>query len=114
MHTQETLSIIAIVALGLCLICGLAKMAVKSDKTKKSCDDACSLLVFIAVVLVGVSQLITEDDFCTRGQINDMCASVGPNAPQCCLSGQCRPADEKRLCNLLGKGKPPCCIPPSV
>jgi hypothetical protein len=60
MKTQETLTIIAIVALGLCLLCGLAKMVVKNDKVKKGCDDACSLLVFVAVILVGISQLTNE------------------------------------------------------
>ena len=65
MRTQEILSIVALAALGLCLLCGLAKMAMKGDKAKKSCDHACSLLVFVAVVLVGVSQLLVEDNYIT-------------------------------------------------
>ena len=60
MKTQETLTIIAIVALGLCLLCGLAKMVVKNDKVKKGCDQVCSLLVFVTVILVGISQLTNE------------------------------------------------------
>ena len=67
MKTSEILSIIALAALGLCLICGLAKMAMKSDKTKKGCDDACSLLVFIAVVVLGISQLLNEDGYKEEG-----------------------------------------------
>ena len=67
MLTKEILSIIALAALGLCLICGLAKMAMKSVKAKKGCDDACSLLVFIAVVLLGVSQLPGEEKFSLTG-----------------------------------------------
>ena len=61
MQTREILSIVALAALGLCLLCGLAKMAMKSSKAKQSCDHACSLLVFVAVVLVGVSQLLEEN-----------------------------------------------------
>ncbi len=61
MQTREILSIVALAALGLCLLCGLAKMAMKGPKAKQSCDHACSLLVFVAVVLVGVSQLLGEN-----------------------------------------------------
>ena len=61
MQTREILSIVALAALGLCLLCGLAKMAMKGPKAKQSCDHACSLLVFVAVVLVGVSQLLEEN-----------------------------------------------------
>ncbi len=65
MQTREILSIVALAALGLCLLCGLAKMAMKSSKAKQSCDHACSLLVFVAVVLVGVSQLLEEEKYMT-------------------------------------------------
>ena len=63
MKTPEILSILALIALGLCLLCGLVKKVVKESNAKKRCDDACSLLVFLAVVLVGISQLITEEGF---------------------------------------------------
>ena len=63
MKTREILSIVALAALGLCLLCGLAKMAMKNPKAKQSCDHACSLLVFVAVVLVGVSQLLEEEGY---------------------------------------------------
>ena len=65
MNTREILSIVALAALGLCLLCGLAKMAMKGPKAKQSCDHACSLLVFVAVVLVGVSQLLEEEKYMT-------------------------------------------------
>ncbi len=65
MNTREILSIVALAALGLCLLCGLAKMAMKNPKAKQSCDHACSLLVFVAVVLVGVSQLLEEEKYMT-------------------------------------------------
>ena len=70
MNTKEILSIIAIVALGLCLLCGLAKMAMKSQKAKQSCDHACSLLVFVAVILLGVSQLLGDKDPFTPAPCN--------------------------------------------
>ena len=62
MKTQEILSIVALSLLGLCLLCGLAKMAMKKDSAKKNCDKACVLAVFAAVALVGVSQMIGETD----------------------------------------------------
>ena len=63
MNTKEILSIVALAALGLCLLCGLAKMVMKKPKAKQFCDHACNLLVFVAVVLVGVSQLLVEDSY---------------------------------------------------
>ena len=62
MNTQEILSIVALSLLGLCFLCGLAKMAMKKDSDKKNCDKACSMAIFAAVVLVGVSQLLTETE----------------------------------------------------
>ena len=62
MKTQEILSITALSALGLCLLCGLAKMAIKSSEAKKGCDQACGMLVFVAVVLIGVGQLLGKND----------------------------------------------------
>ncbi len=54
------LTIISLSALGLCLFVALAKMATKSDKTKKSCDNVCGMLVFIAAVLLAVAQFIED------------------------------------------------------
>jgi len=62
MSTQEILSIVALSLLGFCFLCGLAKMAMKKDSDKKNCDKACSMAIFAAVVLVGVSQLLTETE----------------------------------------------------
>jgi len=62
MNTQEILSIVALSLLGLCLLCGLAKMAMRGDSAKKNCDKACSMAVFAAVVLLAISQLIGETD----------------------------------------------------
>ena len=72
MKTQEILSIVALSLLGLCLLCGLAKMAMKKDSAKKNCDKACSMAVFAAVVLLAISQLIGETDGYEEG------------APCCC------------------------------
>ena len=62
MKTQEILSIVALSLLGSCLLCGLAKMAMKGDSAKKNCDKACSMAVFAAVVLLAISQLIGKTD----------------------------------------------------
>ena len=37
-------------------------MAMKKDSDKKNCDKACSMAIFAAVALVGVSQLLTETE----------------------------------------------------
>ncbi len=60
MQTKEILSIIALSLLGLCLLTALAKMSMKKDKDKKNCDMMCSLMLFIAAALIGVSQLMSE------------------------------------------------------
>jgi len=61
MKTQEILTIVALAALGLCLLCGLAKMAMKNPKKRGDCDKACGALFFVAVALMAVGQLLGED-----------------------------------------------------
>ena len=58
-NTKKTLSIISIIALGLCVILNLLGMSVLK-KQKDQCDQACGMLVFVAIVLIGVSQLLGE------------------------------------------------------
>ena len=58
----HVLRIIAISLLGACLLCGLAKMAMKNENSKKTCDNACGALMFMALALVGVSQLNDEKE----------------------------------------------------
>ena len=62
MHTRKILSIVALSLLGLCLLCALAKNAMKGDKSKKACDSACSMSVFAALALLAVSQLMGEKE----------------------------------------------------
>jgi hypothetical protein len=63
MNTKEILSIVALTALGLCLLCCLAKAAMKSgDKSKKHCDKACGAFVFLAIILLAVSQLMGDPE----------------------------------------------------
>ena len=92
MNTQEILSIVALSLLGLCLLCGLAKMAMKGDSAKKNCDKACSMAVFAAVVLLAISQLIGETDgycrimthnngYCHAGQSPTTLGACGPSDP---------------------------------
>jgi len=114
MQTREILSIVALAALGLCLLCGLAKMAMKNPKAKQSCDHACSLLVFVAVVLVGVSQLIEEEGykeldlpywepgvgalpwtFSGEGKMKKKKMSMGLGDSKCGSAGYCSPCVEE-------------------
>lgn len=62
MQTEKMLTIIALAALGLCLLMGLLKMMMKDAKKKRGCDTACSMLVFVAVVLLAVNQMMHEHD----------------------------------------------------
>jgi hypothetical protein len=92
MNTQEILSIVALSLLGLCFLCGLAKMAMKKDSDKKNCDKACSMAIFAAVALVGVSQLLTETEkYCGNpagGNYNECCVT---SAGTTCLSPTSNP-----------------------
>lgn len=60
MEKQEILTIISLVVLALALLSGLGGMASKNAKTKEKLNQICALLVFLAVVLIGVSQLTEE------------------------------------------------------
>ena len=81
--TREILSIVALAALGLCLLFGLAKMAMKGPKAKQGCDQACSLLVFVAIVLLGVSQLLGDKDgYTDKGDVQPLCGGS-------CSKGRC-------------------------
>ena len=58
----HVLRIIAISLLGVCLLCSLAKMSMKNENSKKTCDNACGILMFVALALIGVSQLKGETE----------------------------------------------------
>lgn len=95
MKTKEILSIFALVAIVLCLFCGVAKTNMKSPKQKQSCDIACSLLIFVAVVLVGISQLLGEIGTSPLGPGFLPGNPGGPcrtatNVSQCVMGGQCK------------------------
>jgi hypothetical protein len=62
MKTLKILSITALALLGVCLLCGLAKMAMKGDKAKQSCDKICILSLIVALVLLGYSQFLKEEN----------------------------------------------------
>ena len=84
MKTKEILTIIGLIFLGLCFLCGLAKMGMKDAKRKGNCDKACGAFVFLGVALIAVSSVLK---------------SSGPSGP----SGPSAPAP--------GEGQ--VCIPPS-
>ena len=62
MNTREILSIVTISLLGLCLLFTVIKMTMKKDSDKKPYAQGCTVIVFIAVVLVGISQLLNNTD----------------------------------------------------
>jgi len=72
MKTQKILSIAALVMLGLCFLCGLAKIYISRTGfvPKKGCHNACGILIFVAVVLIGISQLLTEEEY--EGRYHDL------------------------------------------
>jgi hypothetical protein len=82
METREILSIVALASLGLCLLCTVAKTTMKNPKAKQACVHACSLLVFVAVVLLAVSQLLEQENFCNNPCDNPGCLTG-------CCSGEC-------------------------
>tara|TARA_B110000208_G_C11797120_1_gene440134 strand:+ start:1731 stop:2195 length:465 start_codon:yes stop_codon:yes gene_type:complete len=62
MNTQEILTIIAMAALGLCLVLAFSKGMTKNLKTKSAMTHACSFLVVIAVALLAVTQFLSEKE----------------------------------------------------
>ena len=93
MKTREILSIVALAALGLCLLCGLAKMAMKKPQAKQACNKACSLLVFVGLTLIGVSQLLGE----TKNTSPQVPAHLIP--PAGTLGGACiQLSDNRTMC----------------
>ena len=98
MKTQDILTIVALAALGLCLLCGLAKMAMKNPKKRGDCDKACGALFFVAVALMAVGQLLGEDhvsgfEMGANKRNDKICKSLYNK----CVGGG--GYDEKKVCN---------------
>ena len=95
MKTKEILSIVALAALGLCLLCCLAKAAMKGDKGRKGCDKVCGAFVFLAIILLAVSQLLGEetekyDDGKVMCTLNEGNCEIGSGSTmQVCGFGEC-------------------------
>jgi hypothetical protein len=116
MNTQEILTIIAMAALGLCLVLAFSKGMTKNLKTKESMTHACSFLVLIAVALLAVTQFLSEKENMDweigsvatasipnggRAKKGGGKASMGlGNVPVCCLS--CNP-DASSQCGYVSK-----------
>jgi len=60
MHIKNTLTIIALSALGICIFLSLAKQSNASSKSKDTMDKLGGILLFIAIALLAVSQLLSE------------------------------------------------------
>lgn len=107
MNTKEILTIVALTALGLCLLCILAKSAMKKgDKSKKACGKACGAFVFLAIILLAVSQLLgegTEKFECEVGAQHNSTGCTGPG-------GECGQAGEPS-CHDYSPGNTKTCAP---
>ena len=105
MHTRKILSIVALSLLGLCLLCALAKNAMKGDKAKKACDRACSMSVFAALTLLAVSQLMGENenfsdtDKCCCDTTDKTCGQKCEGNSDCPMGAYCQ---EKKCKDLEG------------
>ena len=110
MKTQEILSIASLSLLVLCLLCGLAKMAMKKDSHKKNCDKACVLAVFAAVVLLAISQLIGETDgysdgVTVKGNAGTDCVyPVSATENKCVSIPETQKCKNSKECSIFGKG----------
>ncbi len=62
MGSKEILTIIGLIFLGLCFLCGLAKMGMKDAKRKSNCDKACGAFVFLGVALIAVSSVLKSSN----------------------------------------------------
>ena len=62
MKTSKILSISALVCLAVCVLMGLLKMMMKSDKKKLHVNQMCGMLFFIAVTVLAISQLLHEEE----------------------------------------------------
>ena len=62
MGSKEILTIIGLIFLGLCFLCGLAKMGMKDAKRKGNCDKACGAFVFLGVALIAVSSVLKSSN----------------------------------------------------
>ena len=60
MHIKNTLTIIALSALGICIFLSLAKQSKMSTKSKNTMDKLGGILLFVAIALLAVSQLLSE------------------------------------------------------
>ena len=62
MKTSKILSISVLVCLAVCVLMGLIKMMIKSDKEKLHINQMCGMLFFISVTVLGISQLLQEEE----------------------------------------------------
>ena len=92
---NEIISIIGLIALGICLILNLIKLGYKNDKVRRACNMGCNLMVFIAIALLIVNMLIGSDNSssgsttkyykCDKGKcVSDTSGGkLYPNDPKC-------------------------------
>ena len=98
MKTQEILTIIAMAALGLCLVLAFSKGLTKNLKTKESLTHVCSFLVVIAVALLAVTQFLSEQEN-MDWEIGSVATSSMPNGGARTKGGKKVSMGEPITCN---------------
>ena len=92
MNTKEILSIVALAVLGLCLLCSLAKAAMKKgDKGRKHCDKACGTFVMLAIALLAVSQFMGENEKYGDSAKCACCSALDPTCGKYGGAQECGP-----------------------
>jgi hypothetical protein len=100
MNTQEILTIIAMAALGLCLVLAFSKGLTKNLKTKESITHVCSLLVVIAVALLAVTQFLSDKKENMEWEIGSVATASRPNV------GKAKKGGKKASMGQMGSGSP--------
>ena len=113
----HVLRIIAISLLGVCLLCSLAKMGMKNENSKKTCDNACGMLMFVALALIGVSQLNDEEENYGTGpgpglRPGKKCGPAGSCWNGTWAGGTCENRKYPDCDNFGNKGPEFCCTRP--
>ena len=90
-------------------------MAMKKDSDKKNCDKACSMAIFAAVALVGVSQLLTETEkYCGKyseaaGQDSCKQGGIGTGIVPFCVDSDGNKIEGTQCSGDSTGGMPPFC-----
>jgi hypothetical protein len=88
-------------------------MVMKKDSDKKNCDKVCSMAIFAAVVLVGVSQLFPDENYAANCATDSKGVWTAPNCggPGSGFAPMCGHTDTSCQMNECRDGSKCCCKP---